>query len=238
MQSMQKLNKLSKHAVVTDDDDDDDQQNVLGFSTKARSIFQHTVHIDENIVNPSYYRRVVQMLMDANEGDVVIFMINSNGGQLAGLQALLEGIRMSEASTMAVLTGACHSAASIFALNCDTIAVTESATMLCHYVSYGTGGKGSDVLAHVEHTTKISNKLVHDTYKDFLTAAEIKEMIAGREIYLDAEEISTRLELREKLRAEELEPETKPAKKQSKKKVSKDAEPTAEHKPFDNRTVT
>ncbi len=122
---------------------------------------------------------------------------------------------------MAVLVGQAASAASIFSLHCDYVEVTDSAHMLCHYVSYGTGGKGADVLAHVNHTTKISNKLMQDTYKDFLTPAEINELIEGREIYLDSEEIKARLKRKADVAAGVTE---KP--KRSRKKKAPEGEPS------------
>jgi ATP-dependent protease ClpP protease subunit len=139
------------------------------------------------------------MLMSANEEDSVIFLINSPGGQLNGLLALVEGVKMTDATTMAVLIGECASAASMFALHCDTVFVSDNATMLCHNISYGTGGKGSDILSHVQHVSKTSEKLLRKTYEHFLTEKEIDEMINGREIYLDADEIKERLDKKSKI---------------------------------------
>lgn len=194
----------------------------LGYFAKPRTQYQYTVNIDEPFVQPSYYRGVVQMLMDAHEDDVVIFMCNSPGGYLSGLQSLLEAIKMTEATTIAVLVGQVASAASIFALHCDQIFVTDSANLLAHNISYGTGGKGSDILSHVQHVSKTSEKLLRKTYEHFLSKTEIDEMINGREIYLDSDEIKQRLEQKEKAlealeQAVEEAPTKKPRKPRNKK---------------------
>jgi hypothetical protein len=91
----------------------------------------------------------------------------------------------------------------MLALHCDETEVSDNATMLCHNISYGTGGKGADVLSHVKHVSKTSDKLLRSTYKHFLTTQEIDDMISGKEIYLDADEIQERLDTREDLRQEE-----------------------------------
>ena len=185
--------KFTKADLDEESDDFVGGKNVLGYFMKQKVATQYTVTIDEPFVSPSYYRGVVSMLMGASEDDTVIFLINSPGGQLNGLLALVEGVKMTDATTIAVLVGECASAASMFALHCDTIFVSDNATMLCHNISYGTGGKGSDILSHVQHVSKTSEKLLRKTYEHFLSPQEINEMINGREIYLDSDEIKQRL---------------------------------------------
>lgn len=214
--------KLTKADLDEEQDDFVGGKNVLGYFMKQKVATQYTVTIDEPFVSPSYYRGVVSMLMGASEDDTVIFLINSPGGQLNGLLALVEGIKMTDATTIAVLVGECASAASMFALHCDTIFVSDNATMLCHNISYGTGGKGSDILSHVQHVSKTSEKLLRKTYEHFLSKTEIDEMINGREIYLDSDEIKQRLEQKEQaLEALEQAVEEAPAKKPRKPRAKK-----------------
>lgn len=215
------MNKLLTKRADMDEDDGEflGGKNVLGYFMKQKVATQYTVTIDEPFVSPSYYRGVVSMLMGASEDDTVIFLINSPGGQLNGLLALIEGVKMTDATTMAVLVGECASAASIFALHCDTIFVSDNATMLCHNISYGTGGKGSDILAHVTHVAKTSEKLLRSTYENFLTADEIDSMLNGTEIYLDSEEIKARLDKKQELLEQEDElPTEQPPEEQPKTK--------------------
>ena len=217
------VNKLLR----TDHDDEDDgdfvgSKTTLGYFMKQKVATQYTVTIDEAFTEPSYYRGVVSMLMGASEEDTVIFLINSPGGRLSGLLTLLEGINMTDATTLAVLVGECSSAASMFALHCDQVFVSENATMLCHNVSYGTNGKGSDVLAHVNHVAKTSEKLLRSTYLNFLSEKEVLELLNGQEIYLDSDEIKARLEQKQKATADqeqETEPETEVKVKRTKLKA-------------------
>lgn len=169
----------------------------LGYFVEQRVACQYTVPIDTDFKEPSYYRAVVNMLMSASEHDNIVFLVNSPGGSLSGLLTLLEGINMTEATTSAIIVGNASSAASMFSLSCDNIFVSENSSMLCHNISYGTNGKGADILAHVEHITKTATKLLKKTYEGFLTDKETEEMLNGKEIYFDSDEIVDRLAKRE-----------------------------------------
>jgi len=195
-----KFNKTPNINQSFDDEDEMMSQQQLGFFVNSQTFNQYTVTLDEDFIQPSYYRSVCNMLDHAQEGDEVIFKVTSRGGALVGLQVLLEAIKNTEAHTVALIVGQCASAASIFVLHCDDIAVTDSADMMVHHVSYSTGGKNSDVLAHVAHVAKTSEKLIRSTYEYFLTEEEVNDVLNGKELYFDADEIRERLVLREEVR--------------------------------------
>jgi len=195
-----KFNKTPNINQSFDDEDEMMSQQQLGFFVNSQTFNQYTVTLDEDFIQPSYYRSVCNMLDHAQEGDEVIFKVTSRGGALVGLQVLLEAIKNTEAHTVALIVGQCASAASIFVLHCDDIVVTDSADMMVHHVSYSTGGKNSDVLAHVAHVAKTSEKLIRSTYEYFLTEEEVNDVLNGKELYFDADEIRERLVLREELR--------------------------------------
>lgn len=172
----------------------------LGYFFESITSTQYTVPIDESFLEPSYYRGVVNMMAQASEQDVVIFKINSLGGRMDGLLSLLDAVDTTQAMTIADITGDCYSAASILALSCDQCVVGKHANLLAHEVSYGVGGKGSDNLSHVQHIKKISDKLIWDTYKGFLTDDEIESVLNGKELFLDSDEIVERLNNRQAFR--------------------------------------
>lgn len=195
--------KRKPHRGMSDTVEDTSDKR-LGFYVKSMQATQFTVPVDEPFGEPSYYRDVANLMDEASENDAVVFKINSPGGLLSGLHVFLDGINSTQATTVAHIVGECHSAASILALHCDQVVVGPYASMMCHNVSYGTGGKGSDVLGHVSHITKVSEALIRETYANFLSEHEIKEILAGREIWLDADDIVIRLAQREEaLKAQE-----------------------------------
>jgi len=206
--------------------DEDDEEffpkdvNQLQFYTKVNRVYRHDVFIDQPFVDSSYYRTVIAMLNDASPDDLVVFHLNSPGGLLSGLQSLVEALKSTEANTVAYIVGQCASAASIFTMYCDSVVVSDLASIMIHNVSYGTSGKNSDIIAHTQHIAKTSEKLIRETYCGFLTDKEIEEVLNGREVYFDAEEARERFERRVKYFEDKYaEPEPAPKKTPRKKKA-------------------
>jgi len=225
------MNNKTRRFTMNEDDNEDNifltGKSQLSFTVRTRKIHDFSVHINEEIKSPDYYSKVFDMLLDAGPNDMVTFFICSGGGRIDGLNVLLEGIRMTEAQTVAVILGEAHSAASVLALNCNEVIVTDSAESLVHSCRFGTYGKAADIAAQTNHTLKITEKLARDTYSGFLTDEELDLMLNGKEWYFDAEQIRERLELRasylmekEKV-AEEVKPETVPEPKKTSKQKEK-----------------
>lgn len=170
----------------------------LGFSVKQSTSHLFLVHINTEIRNAEHYSQIFDLLLEAGEEDTVHFLIESPGGDLAGLNTLLEGIKMTEAHVVGVIVGAAHSAASILALNCHEVVVCSGAEMLCHAARTGFGGKLADLEAYTSHSKKVTHKLMKESYKGFLTDLELEKVLDGKEMWLDAEEIQDRLEQRAK----------------------------------------
>jgi DNA-binding transcriptional regulator YiaG len=71
--------------------------------------------------------------------------------------------------------------------------------MMIHTASFGTAGNTSNVKAYTDFTVKEVEKLLVSTYEGFLTSEEIDKIKTGVEIWLSAEDISKRMEIRVKL---------------------------------------
>lgn len=166
--------------------------------TQKQDVKLHTVFFDEPIGEPKKYRDIIRLLFQADQNDQFIFMINSPGGYLTTALAIIEGIKSSEANVQAVLIGECHSAASILALNCHNIVVTDAAHVLVHSASFGTGGTIINVQKHADFSTKSISRIIEETYLGFLTDVELKELKNGVEFWFDSKEIGKRLETRMK----------------------------------------
>ncbi len=186
-----------KNLNIEDDSEEAPRNQYLGYFVRGMTLNEYTIHINEPIQMPEYYTNTVNVLAGCSKHDTVKFYINSPGGLLVGLVSLLDAIAKTEATTIAVLTGECHSAASILALHCDYIEVGPYATSLCHNVRYGSSGKSSDIVDHVMHMSSVSEKLVRETYSGYLTEQEILDLLKGKEFYMESEEIVTRLQKRE-----------------------------------------
>lgn len=175
-----------------------DSELYLPFARNSVVFNQIIVNIDEPVREPSYYRMVAHELSNLSEDDEVRINFNSPGGDAWGLITLLNAIKTTDATVIGVIEGECHSAASILALHCQNVIVLPYSTMMIHACSYGTKGKDSDIVAHVQHSTEWNKNLIESTYEGFLSAAEIKDVLSGREIWLNAEEMHQRFEARAK----------------------------------------
>ena len=197
------MNKNQKTFSKANDDDDILSNGSLPIAVDSKVQNTFTIPLDEPIAGPSYYRDAVKAIQDANEGDVVKFQINSPGGRMDGCASILHAIASTDATTVAEIIGDCYSAASLIALSCDIVQVGEEANLLAHSARWGYAGKGNDVLGHTIHTKKISDNTLRRAYHNFLSPTEIEEVIQGRELYLDADEICERLAQREELSQQE-----------------------------------
>lgn len=200
-------NKFKNNITLTRNDDDDDDSEVnIRTNSQYLPYFESTrvnrcikVHLDENIKEPRYYRTVLQGIDSLGEGDVVLLSINSYGGQLDGAIAIINAIQNTDADVHASIEGVAASAASLIALAAPSISVSPYATMMVHSATFGAFGKQSDVISHASFVDKQVRGLMNSVYKDFLTDKELEEVIMGKELWFDAEEIVRRLELRNEL---------------------------------------
>lgn len=163
----------------------------------------YTIFLDEGIGEPSKYRELVSILFGANEGDKINIFINSPGGRLDSANAIIEGLKVTQATVIGHVIGDCHSAASMIALNCENLAVYDSAECMVHTASFGAGGSTGNVKSHVDFTHSQVEKLLDNTYKYFLTEDELVDLKKGCEFYFNADEMRERVQRRhEALEAE------------------------------------
>lgn len=160
--------------------------------TRRQELYSHHVYLDEDIGSPSKYRDFINMLYVSDENTEFNVFLNTNGGNLSACMAIVEAIRETDALVRCIITGDCHSAGSIIALNCHEIVVTPSALMMIHTANYGSAGTTQNVKAHTDFSTIYINKIIDDTYTNFLTPSEILDVKKGVEVWLNAEEIVKR----------------------------------------------
>lgn len=174
-------------------------EQYCGYYCEQRALTKLTVPIDGEVKDAAYYRHVVNKISELGEGDVVVFKINTPGGDLRGLVELLHAIHNTEAETVAEVVGDAYSAGSLLALACDSITIGKYANFLCHSCSFGSRGKSTDVQRHVSHLSKYAEDIFRECYEYFLSDEEIEDVLEGKELYLAYEEINERLEHKYKI---------------------------------------
>lgn len=162
--------------------------------TNRQDIFYHQVSLDSEVGDASQYRDLINLLYMADENVEFNIFINSPGGNLMSALAIIEAIKATQSVVRAIITGECHSAASLLAMSCHEVIVTDSAHSLIHTASYGTEGNTHMIQRHVEFSTKMINRVLDNAYQGFLSVEELSDVKRGIEMWMDAEEIRARMD--------------------------------------------
>ena len=154
------------------------------------------VYLTGNITEAKDYQDWNQILRTATENDGIVVHINSNGGEIFTAIQLMRSMADSNATICASVEGMCMSAATLIFLCADVVEVSEHSHFMFHTYSSGNWGKGSDQLANVMADDKWARHLFNQVYKGFLKPQEIKEMIDGKDFWMNPAEVNKRLTAR------------------------------------------
>jgi len=169
-----------------------DRLNQKGLYVNVADNASLTYYLTSNIEDSSEYHDFVEMAICLGQNDTLTLLIDNDGGYLSGAQMIITGLNSTEAETTAVITGGAASAATIIALACDNLVMTEHSYFMIHSVSFGSGGKLHEIASHTEFTIRKSKDLISKIYESFLSPEEIQSVIDGKDFYFDDEETMTR----------------------------------------------
>lgn len=162
--------------------------------------FDHTIFIDEVLVEPADWRQELDLIRTAGPDDVFHFQINSCGGNIAVLVAFLTAMKASVAHFVGYLNYEACSAASVLLLECDNWVIAEDGMFMIHNSSTGYGGKSNNLTDYALFNDDHSRKLLTKYYEDFLTLEEMEDVLKGVELWLSGEELVKRLNARQEAR--------------------------------------
>ena len=151
-------------------------------------------YIMAEIVNPSEYNELCHLLRNATSKETIRLHINTPGGRLDSTTMIIDAIAASEAYIIGVLSGSVASAGTMIALACDELECSSYLEFMIHYFSGGTGGKGNEIKAHSNFIDKHMPMIFKKMYAGFLTNKEIEDMIEGKDIWLNGDEVLERFE--------------------------------------------
>lgn len=172
------------------------QQMTPYISAVENVTHQYKVFLDGEITHSADYRDLISILFDAESEDVIRIFIDSAGGDLDTAMIIVEGIKATNAHVIAIIIGACHSAASIISLYCHEVIVLDNAYSMIHTASFGTIGNTGNLKSHTTFMIKKIENVLEQTYEGFLTPEELTQIKQGAELWFDAPEIRERLKRR------------------------------------------
>lgn len=153
-----------------------------------------TVYLTDVIEAPSLYNELCYKLDNASPAEEFFIYINTPGGILDAAIMLVSSIKNTAANTTARLSGTVASAGTIIALACRNVEIADHTAFMIHNYSGGLFGKGHELKAHQEFVDANLNKSFSSFYEGFLTPAEIKRVIDGKDYWMNKDEVLSRLD--------------------------------------------
>ena len=134
-------------------------------------------------------------LYNAGEDDKLELIVNSWGGAVKEGQNFYNIIKNKfNGRTTTVLDSAGYSMGSLIFCMGDKRVVTEQADLMFHDYSGFSWGKGGEIEAHQKHNAKHLRKFFKEIIVDngFLSKKEFKQMLVGKDFWMDCKEICER----------------------------------------------
>jgi ATP-dependent protease ClpP protease subunit len=153
---------------------------------------QHSFYLSGEVLEPEEYIEWFDTIRNCGSDDEVIIHINSMGGNVDTAIQFIRVLSETAATVTTSVEGSCMSAATMIFLSGHCFQITPFSLFMFHNYSGGTFGKGGEMYDNVVFERNWSTKFLHYIYKDFLTEAEIKQILDNKDIWMDHEEATIR----------------------------------------------
>lgn len=160
--------------------------------------FQYDFYITGMIESPKNYIKWFDLIRNCQENDVIVFHINSYGGDITTILQFIKAIKETKAKIIASIEGECSSAATMIFLIANEHYIEDNSIFMIHNYSGMAEGKGGEMYNRILFERKWSEDLIKVIYKDFLTEKEITDVLDNKDIWLSADEVMKRLENKKK----------------------------------------
>lgn len=154
------------------------------------------IYLVDVIETPKQFLSAIEVLQAATERDTVVIHLQTPGGSLDATDMFIQGMRECEGKIIVKASGGVHSAGTVILLEADEFTLSENFNCLIHNGSCGSGGKFSDFKSQAKFTQAYMERVMHSTYKGFLTEDEILALLEGKDYWFFAEEFAERFEAR------------------------------------------
>ena len=173
--------------------------NILNINQSSK-VYKQTIPVNvyhfylvNEIESPSNYIELLNTLKFAEPHDTILIYINCSGGDLYTTIQIIGAINKCRGTVITSLDGAAFSAASMIFLSGHAHLVTPHSSLMIHNYSGFLNGKGHEMSSQIKFTEKFFESFIKEIYGKFLNEAEIKDVLDGKDIWLNSEEVSRRL---------------------------------------------
>lgn len=147
-------------------------------------------YLSSDVDSPDTYNELCYVIENCK--GTVILHLNTYGGHIDSAFKIISSINRSKAKVKARLTGTVASAGTIIALKCKELEVEDYTHFMIHNYSSGAQGKGHELMDYVNFNDKQLKITFTEIYKNFLTSKEIKDVLAGKDMWLSADNVRER----------------------------------------------
>lgn len=146
------------------------------------------------IINePAEYIDMIHKISMATSDEIIYIHLNLLGGNLATGMQIINAMKTSFAKIVCSLDGEAYSLGSLIFLAADEFIIHDNSLMMIHNYQGGVYGSGHEQVQELEATVEWFNTLASDYYIPFLSKKELKAILKGVPMWLQAEQIRTRL---------------------------------------------
>lgn len=199
---MKERQKVIKHFANNNPDIDPEELMEMRRLPDPFHLYTHTFqrteywfYLSTQIRDPGTYTDMIHTIRTAGPEDVIFMCLNTPGGRLdTGIQ-IVNAMRASEATVVAVLEAEAASMGAILFLAADEHVVQDNCRMMFHDFSGGgsSGAKGNEQFKELTAAIQLYNKLMKDICTPFLTPQEVDRIIKGEDFWMDSDQIRKRL---------------------------------------------
>mgnify|MGYP000335849668 CR=1 FL=1 len=164
--------------------------------------FIFNIYLSGDIKSSEEYLDAFEVIRNAQQNDIVYIHINSHGGDVSTTIQFIRCMGDSKAHIVCSVEGYCMSAATMIFLCGNSFEISDHSVFMFHDYSGGTFGKGGEMYDQITHERKWTEGILQDIYQNFLNKEELESLIGGKDIWMTAKEVSSRLQKLNKLEEE------------------------------------
>ena len=153
------------------------------------------IYITQELSYPWEYNEFKQKLLMAKDYNIINLYINCPGGMVDSAFYMYDAIKNCKGKVIGHLSGTVASGGTIITMACSDITVAEFTQFMIHnYSAHGISGKGHEIKDYVKFNDSELNIAFKKIYGNFLTEKEIQEIIDGKDLWINTENVLSRWE--------------------------------------------
>ena len=156
------------------------------------SAYRYHIRLDDNIAEPTHYRKHFDIMRKASEKDELVFYISSYGGFLDTTVQYVYTMLDTKAKTKSVVYVAA-SAATLIAFAADEVEMRPIGTVMLHNFSVQQQGKGNELRAKTEFDDIQFSAMCKMLYKGILTDKEVEQLKEDKDFWRLGRDITKRM---------------------------------------------